>query len=468
MAAVHGNMGSLVRLGSGLAAAMLLTGCASYHRLPLPQGSNLAREAPGGVAPLDMDRVATIAILNSPTLQSARASFGVAQAQAFAAGLLPDPRFQFAADHPYDRVYPRDPRYREYNTYGLELDIDLLALLTHSSVRASARGELRSAQLQLLWQEWQTVAEARTLYVEQSIAAERQVFLAQAQQVYALAAQHSQNAQAAGNATLEQTSADLAVLQDVSSRLGDAERSLLTAQQGLRALLGVDPSVMLPLQPLPAPQLPGRADVQSNLALLAQRRPDLIALQAGYSAEEARVRTAILSQFPNVVIGFTKARDNSNVHSVGGLVNLNLPLFNRGRGQIAIERATREQLRTDYQARLDQAQSDVWRLWDELQQLRRQLTALEQQLPALRRSVDAAERAYRAAEFPAASYLTLIGSYLAAQELRATLRQSLWSDSIALATVLGTQVQPVNVTQRQASPETQPMAQALSQAGSRS
>jgi outer membrane protein TolC len=437
---------------------VLLAGCATYHRAPLPAAPNLAREAPGGVAPLDMERVATVAVLNSPTLQVARASYGVAQAQAFAAGLLPDPHFQFTADHPYDRVAAGDPRYPEYNTYGLELDIDLLSLLTHSNVRAAARGDLRNAQLQLLWQEWQTVAEARTLYVEHSSARERRDFLAQAQQIYADAAQHSQRAQAAGNATLEQTSADLAVLQDVGTRLGDAERSLLTAQQGLHALLGVDPSVPLPLQPLPPPRLPSRAEIESAVALLAQRRPDLLALRAGYGAEEERVRIAIWSQFPNVVIGFTKARDNSNVHSAGGLVNLNLPLFNRGRGQIAIERATREQLRADYQARLDQASSDVWHLWNELQQLQAQLLSLEQQQPLLQRSVDAAARAYRASEFPAASYLTLVGSYLAAQELHATLLQNLWSDSIALSTVLGTQVQPG--AQSPLPPATPPMARA--------
>lgn len=448
--------------------ALWLAGCATYHRVPLPEGSNLAHEAPGGVAPLDLDGVATLSVLNNPELRAARASFGVAQAQAFAAGLLPDPHFSFTADHPNDRVKPGDPRSPEYNEYGLELDIDLLSLLTHSSVRASARGDLRQAQLQLLWQEWQTVAEARSLFVEQSIADERHTFLAQAQQIYSRAAQHSQSAQQAGNATLEQTSADLAVLQDVSSRLGDAERSLLTAQQGLRALLGIDPSVTLPLQALPPPLLLTRAQVQADIALLAQRRPDLQALQAGYGAEEARVRTAVLSQFPNVVIGFTKARDNGDVHSVGGLVNLNLPLFNRNRGQIAIESATREQLRADYQARLDQATSDVWRLWNELQQLQRQLSALDQQLPALQRSVDAAERAYRAAEFPAASYLTLAGSYLAAQELHATLRQNLWSDSIALATVLGTQVQPMNVTQTQIAPKSRAIQGTQPQAAGRS
>jgi outer membrane protein TolC len=77
-----------------------------------------------------------------------------------------------------------------------------------------------------------------------------------------------------------------------------------------------------------------------------------------------------------------------------------------------------------------------------MQQLQGQLTDLQLQLPSLQHSVEAAQQAYRAAEFPAASYLTLVGSYLAAQELQSTLRQNLWSDSIALATMLGTQVQP--------------------------
>jgi len=116
--------------------------------------------------------------------------------------------------------------------------------------------------------------------------------------------------------------------------------------------------------------------------------------------------------------------------------------LNRGRGDVALQNATRAQLRADYQARLDQTEGEVWQLWDEMQQLQGQLTVLQQQMPALQRSVDAAQRAYRASQFPAESYLTLVGSYLAAQELQATLRQNRWSDSIALAAVLGTQVQP--------------------------
>jgi len=433
------------RLAAAVAAAGLLAGgCASYHPLPLPTHSTLTRPAAGALAPLDMDQVATLAVLNNPDLNTARSELGVARAQAFAAGLLPDPQFTYNPDHPDDHVTPADPfhRYPEFNEYNLELDADLLALVTHPDSRAAARGDSQQAQLDLLWQEWQTVAEARTLYVQQWIGAQRRDFLASARRVYALAAQRSQQAQTAGNVTLEQSSADLAVLQDVSSRLGDAERSLASAQQGLRSLLGVQPDVSLPLQPLTEPLIPSRSAVQSAVAQLPQHRPDLRALQAGYRAQEARVRLAILSQFPDVTIGLTKTRDNGDVHAIGGLATLTLPLFNRGRGGVAIQRATRAQLRADYQARLDQAVGSAWQLWSETRQLQRQLADLQAQLPRLARSVQQAERAYRAAEFPAASYLTLVGSYLAAQELEATLRESLWSDSIALATVLGTQVQP--------------------------
>lgn len=422
-----------------VAGVGVLTSCAIYHPVPLPAGSDLARQAPGGVLPLDMNRVATLAVLNNPGLRSARASLGVAQAQAFAAGLLPDPHFSYTASHATDHVLPPDPRYPEYNEYGLELDVDLLALLTHSSVRASARGDYRQAELQLLWQEWQTVAQARTLYVQQAIAAARRTYLASAEQIYARAAQDSQRALAEGNVTLEQVSTDRAVLIDLQAQLGTAERSLLTAQQELRALLGVQPEVVIPLTRLGMPAVPDRASVVASIARLTQLRPDLRALQAGYSAEEARVRTAILSQFPNVVIGFTKARDDSDVHLLGGAVNLTLPLFNRGRGQIAIERATRAQLRADYQSRLDQAIGDAWQLWNEMRQLSRQLADLDRRLPELEASVHDARGAYQRHEFPAADYFTLVSSYLSAQATHFDLLQSLWSDSIALSTLLGTQ-----------------------------
>jgi hypothetical protein len=43
-------------------------------------------------------------------------------------------------------------------------------------------------------------------------------------------------------------------------------------------------------------------------------------------------------------------------------------------------------------------------------------------------------------EFASASYLTLVSAYLAARGTRFDLMQNIWTDSIALATLLGTQV----------------------------
>lgn len=426
-------------------ASASLAGCATYSAKPLPQHDDLAAGiAPGAVAPLDMNAVATLAVLNNPDLQAARAKMHVAEAQAFAAGILPDPQVNLSFDHPQDRITSAaDPRFPEYNAYGYGLAIDLRALLTHSSTRKAADAAYRQAQADLLWQEWQTVAEARTLYVTQVIGADRRAFLAPVADLYTQAASHSQRAFAEGNVTLEQAGTDESVLVAIRTQLGAAERNSLQAEQSLRALLGLRADVTVPLQPLTAPQIPERAQVAAAQERLPQVRPDLHALQDGYLSQEASLRVAVLSQFPNITVGITRARDVSSVHTIGGAVSLTLPLFDRGRGEIAIQRATRAQLRAEYQARLDQASSEIWQLWNEMQELRAELGDVEQRLPQLKNSVDNAARAYATGNFPAANYLGLVGAYLAAQGSRFDLLQNLWTDSISLAALTGTQVQPI-------------------------
>ncbi len=62
--------------------------------LPLPQTPDLLARLPvqGNGPMLDMDQVATIAVINNPDLKSARFKAGVADAQAFEAGILPNPQ----------------------------------------------------------------------------------------------------------------------------------------------------------------------------------------------------------------------------------------------------------------------------------------------------------------------------------------------------------------------------------------
>ncbi|HUY84728.1 MAG TPA: TolC family protein, partial [Steroidobacteraceae bacterium] len=188
-----------------------------------------------------------------------------------------------------------------------------------------------------------------------------------------------------------------------------------------------------------------RAVVAAAAHALPERRPDLRALRAGYQSQEEQVRIAVLSQFPNVVIGVNRARDFSDVHSLGDAVSFDLPLFDRGQGEIAIQRATRAQLRAEYLARLDQASADLWRLRADMRALHAELRDLDRRLPRLERTVATARRAYRVGDYPAASYLGLVDAYLGAAAGRIDVLQSLWSDSIALATLTGTQIEPAPV-----------------------
>ncbi|OYV29819.1 MAG: transporter, partial [Thiomonas sp. 20-64-5] len=122
-------------------------------------------------------------------------------------------------------------------------------------------------------------------------------------------------------------------------------------------------------------------------------RPDLMALQAGYAAQEQKVWQSVLGQFPAFNLGFTRARDTAGVNTVGFGVSISLPLFNRNQGVIATQRATRAQLRADYQARLDQADADVRQAQADLALLQQQRQALLAALPALESAEAAALQA---------------------------------------------------------------------------
>jgi cobalt-zinc-cadmium efflux system outer membrane protein len=431
-------------LGAATYGIFSLVGCTLYAPKPLPVTDDLATSVPrAGAAALDLNQAATIAILNNPDLKAARATLHVAEAQAFAAGLLPDPQLTWSIDHPTDHVTgPPDPRFPEYNAYGLSLSVDLQALLTHSSAHTAADASYRQARLDLLWQEWQMVAKARTVYVQLWVATQRHEFLVHAEEIYGREVSHSQRALEGGDVALDQAGGDVAVLTDIHSQLGVAARSRIQAEQDLHALLGVKPDVPMAVQSLPEPTLATREEIEAGMTHLPLTRPDLQALQAGYRSQEANLRKAVLSQFPNISLGFTHARDVSNVHTNGLGVTLTLPLFNRGRGEIAIQRATREQLLHEYQARLDQTVGDIWLLWSQIEQIQAELDDLHQRLPSLQSTVDTARRAYEAGDFSAASYLTLLNAYLAAHSAEWDLTESLWTDLIALATVMATQLQP--------------------------
>jgi outer membrane protein TolC len=182
------------------------------------------------------------------------------------------------------------------------------------------------------------------------------------------------------------------------------------------------------------------AGIEGLLPDLPKRRPDLIALQLGYAAEEMRYRAAILAQFPALVVGFTRARDTTPIYTTGIGVTLNLPIFSRNRGPIAVERATRDLLHTEYQERLNAANSGIHRILAEQRINRQQLRDVIQGLADLSQAAAKTDAAFQARDIDALVYASLQGALLAKKIERITLEQSLLEQRVALQTLIGGQL----------------------------
>jgi outer membrane protein TolC len=434
---------------AGLAAA-LLAGCAVYHPLPLDAGRGPARvtdiEVPVASMPvpalrtypfdpangLDVTEVAMLAVANDPQLKTQRDAAGVAHAQAYAAGLLPDPQLNYE----HDRPAAGSPQ-GTTTAYTAGLTFDLGNLITRSARVKSARAGAQQVDLDLLWSEWQAIAEARTLFDRMYFLRERAARLERERAALAPVQAAITRALHSGDLTYDVAGAGLNAAADAANQLGDAQRQLHQAEHDLHNLLGLDASVPLQLTGAPFTVEPDEGEVQRALSGMARRRPDLLALEAGYRAQDEKLRAAILAQFPAITVGFVKARDNGNISSNGLSVSLSLPLFDGNRGNIAIERATRQQLHDEYAARLLTDRNDVQRLSADLRTDRALHGSLAAHAARLAQARDAAKINYAAGRLEWPTYLAIRASSLAADTALLTLEQDTHETAIALDALVG-------------------------------
>ena len=379
---------------------------------------------------LNPDELAVLAVLNSPDLRAKRAAAGVSQAQVFAAGLLPDPQIAASLDIP-TMMAPGIS-----TAYTLAASLDLQALLTRSATLGAARASGRQVDLNLLWSEWGAAQQARQL-AETAMADEaKATLLGQVRDRAAERYAHVQAALARGDVASQTASADLAVKLDAANLAAAAAHDAAKARRDLNALLDLKPEVIVPLAPAPDGELYPQAPLDNALKAVAARRPDLLALKAGYEAEDANLRKAILMQFPLLNVGYSRARDTSFVTTNGGSATLALPIFNGGRGTIRVERATREQLRAEYQARLDQTEGEVQSARADLAGALAQVAVLSTDTPRLAAMADRAGAAYARGDVDSQAYLALEQNALSRKADLADKRLAARLAEIALETAL--------------------------------
>lgn len=424
-------------------STMLVGGCATYRPAPLSVGATLPhavaelKGAPAAGATLDMPTIERLVLLNNPDLRSARAQYQVAQAQMLQAGLLPNPAITGSAGYLVSGV-------GDATAWTAGISEDVRSLITLSSRRQAARAGAEQVNASLLWQEWQTVAKARLLLVD--LVQGTNVLSLKRHTLDLLDARDRELRQsiAEGNTDLTAASPDFVAAADARTAFDDLQRQLLGQHNDLAALMGLSPDASLPLPAaLDAVALgdvtAGNAEARRASAQgIEHRRPDLVALQLGYRAQEATLRAAVLAQFPMLSFGYAASQDNSRVRNRGPAITFELPVFDRNQGNIAIAKATRQQLHDEYAARLASAHGDIDALLTEQAQARAQLAALLPTLPAAAHDADQATSAQAQGLIDLRTYVDLLVAAQSRQSAALSLQQTVLEQDVALDTLLGT------------------------------
>ncbi len=429
-------------LGALIGAFATLAGCASYQPEPLDRAPKLASHASdlAGASnrPITLAELDRMVLDNNPDLRAARAKRGVAAAQVIEADLLPNP--QIALSYPFFLAGPNGS-----DAFSVGVAQDLKSIILRPTRREIADNAASAIDASLLWQEWQTLGKARLLFVEIVSGERAEKALLRDRKFLQVRFDLTQAAIAQGNAPLATLSPDLVAVGDVQKSYDDLERLQLNRRHQLNALLGLAADAPLPLAGTSAITQIDAARIRRDLANLADRRPDLVALQYGYRSEDAKLRQAILSQFPNLAIGLVGGRDSSAIYSFGPQASFELPVFNRNEGAIAIEQATRAELNREFNARLTAATGDIGALQSEQALLARQLADIEPRLTEARVIAGKAEAAFKQGLFDERAYTDTEVALLTREEEKISMQQALLDGQVELATLIGAGMPQVEI-----------------------
>ncbi|HEY0789867.1 MAG TPA: TolC family protein [Chthoniobacterales bacterium] len=382
---------------------------------------------------LGPDQVAVLAVIANPALRADRDRRGLAAAQTFSAGVLPNPTLGYARDfvtggHTLGTV----------TAYGFTGSWDVSSVVSRNAKVRAAKKSAQAIELDVAWIEWQAAEAARLAWYRVM------ALHAQAQEARLIDADQQQAVGLLQQAVNERqkSALDLAAAQATGT---DARATYLSLQQdlakqtlALNRAVGAPPQTVLPL--------PAEANLSASLRVpdagalisaLEHRRLDLLGLRVGYESQDAKLRAAVLAQLPKVNLGFSHASDTSNVHTTGLSFSFDLPIFDRNQGSIAVEKATRQSLYDEYTNRLFQARADVAEATADLRSLNVQVAAAAAALPALARLLETAQAALQGQNADVLAYYQARANYNQKRIQLLKLKQQLHEARVALELAAG-------------------------------
>lgn len=357
---------------AALAAAVCLSGCATYRPQPIDVQRSLTAfearrlDAPGlrrymeqalhrpvAVWPLkswDLEQLTLAADFYNDDLAVARAKLEGAQAALITAGARPNPTLALSPS--YDIA--AEPGISPW-TLGFTLDFPVETAGKRGYRIAEARHLANAASLEVASAGWRVRSRLRDSLVQLQAARKAREILSRQLAAENVAARLLADRLRVGQASTTEVQVVRIAADQSALQLQDARRQTAQARLAVAAALGVPEAaldgVRMSLAALDSFPSPERAAPSRVQALLD--RSDVLAALADYQASDSALRLEIARQYPDLDIGpgfshgYT-ASELENSLSLG--VSLTLPILNHNQGPIAQAEARRREAAATFDA----------------------------------------------------------------------------------------------------------------------
>ncbi|MGB8342865.1 MAG: TolC family protein [Chthoniobacterales bacterium] len=310
---------------------------------------------------LTADRAVQIALLNNRELQARFEEIGIAQAAVIEAGLLSNP--SFAASFRFPNRPPSGSNI-EYSIAQNFLELIMLPLRKRIAATQLAQTETRVADEVL-----QLVAEVKTAFytaqARQQILDRLRVVL----EISETAAEFTKRLHDAGNISNLELANQQGSYEQSRLEVAQTELQLRRDRERLNRLLGLWGSEIDWKMADHLPELPAREISLQNLEARAiAQRLDLKALRMRLDVigQSLALRTKTRYVPMEIKVGVDTERETDGQRVTGPTLDLELPIFNQGQGEIAKLTAQYRQAQRELEARMVNVRSEVREARDQM------------------------------------------------------------------------------------------------------
>jgi len=305
--------------------------------------------------PINADDAVRVALLNNPDLQASFEEIGISQADLVQAGLLHNPTLMASWRFP-----DRPPSITD-TEYSLAADfLDLVMIPMRVKI---AQANLEQTELRLDHEILELVTQVKSAFYTYQADAELGARLELIAQANEQAADLAKAQQQAGNTTDLEAADRQAQFALAHIYLANAQKEKLAAREKLNRLMGLSGSDIDWKAAPNLPELPGHEAPLKNLEALAiAQRRDLAAMQREVDAIglalSLKTNTRFVPTTINIGVDTEKSSDTGQ-HLTGPTLDLTLPIFNQGQGEIAKLTAQHRMAERQFQSLAIQVRSEV-------------------------------------------------------------------------------------------------------------